>query len=32
MRTSLRHVQAKERRRSSMGVQLVFLMVEAQSN
>jgi hypothetical protein len=28
MRTSLRHVQAKERRRTSMGVQLVFIMVE----
>jgi hypothetical protein len=32
MRTSLHHIQAKERRRSSMGVQLVFIMVEAQSN
>jgi hypothetical protein len=32
MRTSLRHVHAKERRRSSTGVQFIFLMVEAQSN
>jgi hypothetical protein len=32
MRTSLRHVHAKDRRRSSMGVQFIFLMVEAQSN
>ena len=33
MRTSLLHrIQAKERRRSSMGVQFIFSMVEAQSN
>ena len=33
LRTSLlHHIQAKERRRSSMGVQFIFLMVEAQSN
>ena len=33
MRTSLlHHIQAKERRRSSMGVQFIFFMVEAQSN
>jgi hypothetical protein len=32
MRTSLRHIQAKERRRTSMDVQLVFIMMEAQSN
>ena len=32
MRTSLCHIQAKERRRSSMGVQFIFVMVEAQSN
>ena len=32
MRTSLCHIQAKERRRSSMGVQFIFHMVEAQSN
>ena len=31
-RTSLHHIQAKERRRSSMGIQFIFLMVEAQSN
>jgi hypothetical protein len=30
MRTSLlHHIQAKERRRTSMGVQFIFLMVEA---
>jgi hypothetical protein len=29
MRTSLHHVHAKERRRSSMSVQFIFLMVEA---
>ena len=32
MRTPLRHIQRKERRRSSMGVQFIFLMAEAQSN
>ena len=33
MRTSLlHHIQAKERRRSSIGIQFIFLMVEAQSN
>jgi len=31
MRTSLRHIQAKKRRRFSMGVQFIFLMAEAQS-
>jgi hypothetical protein len=32
MKTSLHHIQGKERRRTSMGVELVFFMVEAQSN
>jgi hypothetical protein len=32
MRTSLCHIQAKERRRTIVGVQLDFIMVEAQSN
>jgi hypothetical protein len=29
MRKSLHHAQAKERRRMGVGVQLVFIMVEA---
>jgi hypothetical protein len=33
VRTSLlHHIHAKERRRTSMGIQFIFLMVEAQSN
>jgi hypothetical protein len=32
MRTSFCRVQAKERRRTSVGIQLVFIMMEAQSN
>jgi hypothetical protein len=32
MRTPHRHMQAKKRRRSSMGVEVIFLMVEAQSS
>jgi hypothetical protein len=32
MTSLLHHIQAKERRRISMGVQFLFLMVEAQSN